>query len=153
MAIPSNIEEREHGAFRDTNDPQNKLTKVAVEIENSEPIKVEIGNRGTSKHLYNEINSVPVASNTLLNSYTVPIGKIFDLSKINYGGDNIAKFTLKLNNNTLDCKRTWWTRFDGEFNLIELLMLSGDKIELFVENKGSVSTTFNSLIIGGEYDA
>ena len=123
-----------------------------VLIDN-QPIEVKIGNKGDVKHLFNQQNAVASNSEVLLNSYIVPIGKGFELTKINFSGENLAKYTLKFNDNTIDIKRTWWTKFNDYFDLIELSMSEGDKIEIFVENKGNSFSDFNATIIGGEYDA
>lgn len=116
-------------------------------------LKVEFGNKGTTLNLYNEVNAVPVSASTLVNQYTVPVGKNFDLNKVAFSGDNIAKFTAKINNNTTQTKRTWFMNFNGEFDFVESILLEGDKIEIFVENRGEDATTFDATIIGGVYDA
>ena len=126
--------------------------RVVLSQEDGEAIKVEIGNKGITQNIFAEVNSVVSGVETLANTYTVPVGKKFDLNSATCSGDNIAKFTVKINGAIIQTKRTWWsTGFNVDFDFREQILNVGDKVEIFVINNGSSSETFESTIIGGEY--
>lgn len=126
--------------------------RVLAKNENGIPLKVEIGNKGITKNIYDNANAVPVNTETLINSYTVPVGKGFDLNAVSCSGNNIARFIIKVNSSIIQAKRTWWGGFNCDFNIIENILAAGDKVEIFVENNGETAEFFESTIIGGEYD-
>jgi hypothetical protein len=127
---------------------------VAVDIVQSDgdAIKVDIGTRGVPKFEFNEIASVPVSIETLIVGFTVPVGKKFDISHATASGDNIGKYFLKVNDEIVQVKRSWWNNFNVDFNLNEIILNAGDKVEIFVENNGKDTVSFNGTIFGGEYD-
>lgn len=129
-----------------------KAVRTKICQEDGEALKVDIGTRGVSKYIRNEVNSVPINIETLVASYTIPAGKNFDLSKVICSGDNIARFIIKVNGDIVSSKRTWWTNFNADFDLLELILVASDKVEVFVENRGSTTETFEATIIGGEYN-
>ena len=154
MAIPCSTLELENKKFVEC--PQGS-GKVAVRTkicqDDGEILKVDIGVRGVSKNIYNSVNSIPLGSESLVVSYTVPVGKKFDLRRVSASGDNIARFLVKINGDTKQAKRTWWTNFNAEFDLEEEILISGDVVTLFVENKGQDAVSFEGTINGGEYDS
>lgn len=150
MPIPCSIPEREYSKFRECQGKTVVATKICQ--DDGEAIKVEIGQKGLSKNIYNGIASVPINVETLITTYTVPIGKKFDLAFAVCSGENRAKYSVKVNNQILQVKRTWWGDFNAEFNVSEDILLAGDKVELFVENCGDASVDFDGTIIGGEFD-
>ena len=113
--------------------------RVLAKNENGIPLKVEIGNKGITKNIYDNANAVPV-------------GKGFDLNAVSCSGNNIARFIIKVNSSIIQAKRTWWGGFNCDFNIIENILAAGDKVEIFVENNGETAEFFESTIIGGEYD-
>jgi hypothetical protein len=92
----------------------------------------------TSIYNFNEINSVTSNSLTLLQTYTVPVGKKGYLQRVDFSGENIAKYIIKLNGSTLDIKRTYFgNQLNGEFNFIDsndlgMNLNAGDVIETYV---------------------
>lgn len=147
-------EDREHRSYREKPTGSNEVVQ-AVEIiqEDGDAVKVDIGSRGISKNIYNQINSTPVNIETLVTSYVVASGKKFDLSSASCSGDNKARFIVKVNDSIIQAKRTWWADFNVDFNMMELILNETDKVEIFVENRGVTTETFEATIIGGEYDA
>lgn len=141
-----------NGVFGGKDENQKPALRVLAKNENGIPLKVEIGNRGTTTHFYDNANAVPVNTETLINSYTVPVGKGFDLNQVTCSGNNIARFIIKVNGSIIQAKRTWWANFNIDFNIVEKILSAGDKIEIFVENNGETSEFFESTIIGGVYD-
>ena len=123
-----------------------------VVVKNDSPIDVSLSVKGQLQNIFNEASAVAVNSSTLINTYTIPIGKKFDFIYAICSGENKAKFTVKINNSIAQVKRTWWATFNCDFNFVELSLSSGDKVEIFVENNGSDAVKFESTIVGGLYD-
>lgn len=97
--------------------------------------------------LYNEV-SCPISSETLILSYTVPIGNVFYLKRIIMGGDNKAKFLIKRNGTVFANARTWWTQFDKEIAFDNLKFQSEDLISVHAINLGDSVEIFDSTILG-----
>jgi hypothetical protein len=143
-AIPnSNIRTKINGKHAD---------RVTIAQADGDAIKVELGNKGITKNIYNDVNSVLPNTDTLVVSYTVPVGKKFDLNSATCSGENTAKFTVKINGAIIQVKRSWWTEFNVDFDFREQILSAGDVVEIFVTNNGKASVTFDSTVIGGEYD-
>lgn len=111
------------------------------------------GTGGVIYNIYNEVTGVVVDVETLVTTYTVPVGKGFNLKSAMCSAENVAKFIAKINNNTVQVKRATWNSFNPEFDFVEQLLVEGDKVEIFVENNGDTTATFDATIIGGEYNA
>jgi len=151
MTQPRTIEGREFTKFVESdNRPQHSMIEVVV--GNATPIEVNVVSKGLVKNIFNDVNSVPKDVETLINTYTVPPAKGFYLRNIPCSGNNNAKFTVKINDEKVQVKRISWNSFNTEFNFADLVIATGDKVEIFVENKGKGSAEFESTIIGGEYD-
>jgi len=148
MTLPISRHDREHQSYREL------LSGVvqAVNIENVNPVMVEFATKGVTQNIYDSANAVAVNSETLINSFTVPAGKGFDLNAVTCSGNNIARFIIKVNGSIIQAKRSWWANFNVDFNIVEKLLSAGDKVEIFVENNGETAEFFESTIIGGIYD-
>ena len=142
--------------------PYHTVTIKVVDVNGSEYSRtflIEVvdpnasGTGGTILNVYNEVNSVPVSVSTLVATYTVPAGKGFNLVNALCSADNVSKFQAKLNSATIQQKRATWNNFNPEFKFVNLEMSAGDKIEIFVENEGDNTASFDATIIGGEYNA
>lgn len=127
----------------------NEYTKTFI-VEVLDPNAVGTG--GIIYNIYNQISSAPIGIETLVTSYTVPVGKGFNLKNAMCSADNVAKFLAKINNNIVQVKRSTWNSFNPEFDFVEQLLVEGDKIEIFVENNGDTVASFDATIIGGEYN-
>lgn len=65
------------------------------------------------KNIFNEVASVASGVETLIVSYTVPVGKTAVLHRISTSGDNVGRYNLYLNGQLYDAQRTY---YGGEFN-------------------------------------
>jgi len=150
MTLPCTIQDLEHKKFVECPDGSNKpAVRTKICQDSGEAIRVEIGNKGTSTTIPNTINSVTPTSNSLIVSYTVPVGKVFDLSKIICSGDNISKYRVYVAGSLCYTKRSTWGDFNIDFDLLEAIVLAGDKIEVFAENFGKKNSDYEATIIGG----
>lgn len=66
------------------------------------------GTSGTQQSLYNEITGVPNGVTTDVLSYTVPVGKSLYLARIEVSGDNIATYTVLINNIVNSTQRSYF---------------------------------------------
>lgn len=150
MPIPCSAAQREYEKFTECQGKTAVRAKICQ--DDGDALKVEIGERGVSKNVYNDVSGVPEEVETLVATYTVPVGKKFDFSRAVCSGDNIARFVLKINGDVKQGKRTWWVDFNAEFNVNEDILSAGDKVEIFVINRGKGAADFEGTIIGGEYN-
>lgn len=154
MAIPCNTLDLENKKFVEC--PENSgnvAVRTKICQDDGEAIKVDIGFKGVPANIYDEAN-VLEGVESIINTYTVPIGKKFDLTAVSFSGDNIARATVQINGSVKQKKRTWWTTgFNTEFNMRELILSEGDIVNVLAENIGTGTAEFNATIIGGEYDA
>lgn len=108
-------------------------------------------NPGVTKNIFNEITGVVSGSTTTVATYTVPVSTKSILEKIEFSGENIALFTVLLNGNVIDKKRTFFGGdLDQVFDYFSLgtgqTLVSGDIIIINVlHNRPSVSS-FNARI-------
>src|SRR5690606_25918918 len=99
--------------------------------------------------LYGEATAVPAATPTVVCTLTVPpTGSTF-LTQIDASGDNIGLYTVLLNGQTLDVKRTY---FGGALNCTfnfstagtGLLLAAGDVLEVVAEHNRPNVGDFNA---------
>ena len=81
-----------------------------LEIEPDGSINVNVlGNiAGNSKNFFNVITSVPIASQTTIITYTVPLATTADLFRIEVTGTNIATYSFYVNDILQGVRRTWF---------------------------------------------
>jgi len=101
---------------------------------------------------YNEVSAIAPDVETLINSFTVPVGKFRQLNSVVVSGDNIAHFYIKINGSVIAKARTWWASFNEQIELYDTKIMANDIISIHVENKGRVSSDFESTIIAEEYN-
>lgn len=153
MAIPGNVKDREFRKFTESPSGSDKVAvRTVISQSEGEALKVELGTRGIAKSIPNQISSVNETINALIVSYTVPIGKTFDLSKIICSGDNLSIYRVYIDGVLTYVKRSTWGNFNVDFDIVETIVSEGDKIEVFAENKGKGQSDYESTIIGGEYN-
>jgi len=146
-----NINTLDRGSYNDWGDGTPARQVVSKQAP-GEIYEVNIvGALGDSKAMFNEVASVAVGGETLLNTYTVPTGKNFAMTRVLIGGENIGKYLVKLNDSIIATNRTWWTNFNQSIAFDNLKINADDKIEVFVINRGKTPETFESTIIGDEY--
>jgi len=149
---PDAIRDNDRKAY--DNDPngldQKTVRRVKLIQGAGDAVKVELGLSGIPITIPNAISSVSPNVNVLLVSYTTPVLSRFDLSKIMCSGDNISIYRVYVGGVLHYTKRTTWGQFNVEFNLLDGIVLAGDKVEVFVENRGKKVSNYEGTIIGGE---
>lgn len=100
---------------------------------------------------YNEVNSVANGSDTDIVTITAGIGVNTFLSKIDYSGDNVAKYSVDLNGTIIDKQRTYFGgNLNGIFNFANgskgLKLQPGDVVTLKVIHSRPSAGDFNGRI-------
>lgn len=123
----------------------NTTTSTAKLIPNGETISV-----------YNEITSVPSNTLTTITTYTVPLGVISYLARVEYSGDNVATYWVYINNVISDKKRTAFgglldtaTEFDVSIS-VGYALSPGDVVETKVIHDRTTLGSFSSRILAME---
>ena len=150
MALPRTIEDREYQAFKECNG--NPAKRVSVCQEAGESIKVDIGLSGVGFHEYDEAPSVLGSASATIVSYTVPLGKVLILRRVDFSGDNRGIYELKLNTTTFMKRRTYYTKFDGKMEFEDQEFAAGDILDLVVENRSTMTGDFNATLQGSLKD-
>lgn len=130
------FEELERARFFKTSN-----NKIAVRIGNDEaaPIYVTVvdDNNKTSEDV-SYYDNAPLVSKllpTLIASYTVPPGKVFELDHIEASGENTAQFTVKIAGLTNKVKYTYYGAALGvDFYYNAFRISAGVTVEVFVEH-------------------
>jgi hypothetical protein len=104
---------------------------------------------------YSEASGVASGIETTVLTYTVPVATTFFLLRASVSGTNIATYRLKINAVTKETKRTWWMRFNEEFDWslednkgIELA--SGDIVTVTTLHTSSTVGDFSCTLKGVE---
>ena len=151
MSIPKTSEGREIKRFVESpTRPDETAVEVIVGNESSNPVPVDPTTRGNPDTEYNEVNSTGLETLTIIDK-TIAIGNGTDLVCAECSGDNVAIFTVEINNVIKYKKRTYFTEYNTSIPLIEKNLLAGDNIKVKVENKRNKAASFNATLQFNEY--
>ena len=126
--------------------------ELAINPDGSINVVTSSGSAGILKSEYNEINALAASMVSSLVTITAAIGKTTYLQKIPVSGTNVAEYTVKLNGDIIDKKRTYFgahldTMFDFSDDAGKGLPLEeGDVILVEVEHIRPFSGDFNGRI-------
>lgn len=147
------IKDREYSKF--VTSPSRGESNTAIEVfvgnTHAQPVPVDPTTRGTPKVIYNEVNSTGLQTITVID-FTIGLSLGVDLTKIECSGDNKAIFLIEVNSSVIKKKRTYYTKFNVDFELKEFPMVAGDNIKVLVENKTNLPASFNATLNYNEYD-
>jgi hypothetical protein len=125
---------------------------VKVGNKNTEAIPVTITNAPTSsatyKNEFNQISAVPTSVETLIHSYTIPVGKVFTLTLVEVGGENVATYNVYLNGVLFAVRRTEFMKLNEEFQFYSTQMIASDIITIKVIHYRSVASKHETRIYG-----
>lgn len=111
--------------------------RIAIRIGNEEdgPLYTSPINTLLSDLLvFDEAPAVVVNDETKIVEYIVPPSKVVYLDKVAVSGENIGKYTLKINNVIKKVLRTYFgSSLNGQFIFNGYKLNAGDKIEIFIE--------------------
>lgn len=120
--------------------------ELEINPDGSINVVVQTSSGGTVVSPYNEVNSVPNGSNTTIISFTASVSSL--LNKIDYSGDNVAKYTVELNGTVIDKQRTYFgSALNGTFDFSNgsrgLELEPGDLVTLKVIHARPSAGDFN----------
>ena len=99
---------------------------------------------------YGEVSSVPVSATVVILTKTLLPDEAIYLRHIPFGGESIGKFQVFVNSSPIQTKRSWWTKWDGDFwfNTANggILYENEEVIEIKVTNRGEGVADFESSI-------
>jgi hypothetical protein len=146
LRIPN--EQLEQAKFKKT-----ALDKIAVRVGNEEdsPLYVTFtdGTGEADAYIFDETADVDADVLTKILTYTVPPVTEFNISSIICSGDNTAKYTVKINDNSNKVKRSYYgATLNVEFNYNSFKLDAGDKVEVFVVHHAVMAGDFEATIEG-----
>lgn len=141
-------EELEHLRFKKTAED-----KIAVRVANEEnnPLFVSIADNaiGLDIQVYDEALAVVKNIESLIASYVVPVGKIFNLDQIEVSGQNFGKYTIKIDGANNKVKRTHFGNgLNKTFSYNGINVASGVTIAVYIEHYNDVNGNFEATIEG-----
>jgi hypothetical protein len=147
MGINSgNVKDRELQKFVES---PSRPGKPAVEVTGY----VTVSEFGIGYNIFQD--DAPVSSNTVaeLISMTVPTGKQDSIKFIHCGGENIAKYYVKVNGSKVAQASTYFgMSFDVMIDLGGMKLVSGDVLSVDVDNYRNSVANFNARIAGVRLD-
>jgi len=102
---------------------------------------------------YGEATSVPSATPANIISYTVPVGKVVALDKIEVSGENVAKYQVDIDGSIVGTRLTYWCDFNADFTFRQKRLVAGTVVKVTVEHNRPMTGDFFASIIGVEGDA
>lgn len=149
MTQPRTIEGREHTKFVESpTRPNESAIEVTIGQGLGDTVKVEFDDAGISINTYNEILSLGGLASDDLVLFTVPVGKILKLQRIDFSGSNKAIYKIDINGSVQAKKRTWYTKYNDHILFNNLVLVAGDVVKLIVENKTNSVADFNGNLQG-----
>lgn len=108
-----------------------------------------LGGAGNVVNTYDTISAVPQNTTTTVVTYTVPVGKTFELDIVEFSGENIAKYQIDIDATIEATRRTnYGADLSGEFNMAGVCLAAGTIIKLTVEHPRPMSADFEGRITG-----
>jgi hypothetical protein len=109
------------------------------------------GTSSTTISVFNQVSSVANGVLTDVVTYTVPGIGTFYLNKLDYSGDNIARFQVELNSGIIDIQRTFFAGgLNGVFDFANgskgLVLTAGDILKLRVFHARPTAGDFSGRI-------
>ena len=119
----------------------------------SGPKRTQSTAQGVVINIDNSKNLASAATGTVVN-YTVPAGKILYLDLVEFHGDNIAKYQVYKDADSIGRQNTWFSgKISGEFWFGGLVILAGEMLALEAENDRPDAADFHGRILGRLDDA
>lgn len=139
--------DRQHKSFVESPSRGEKLTAQEVYVGNShsDPIPVDPTTRGEPDCVFNEVNILTDTTQTIINK-TILAGTIIDLTGVHASGDNIAFYTVLINNVIKYKARSWWSDFNIKIDMNKESLVEGDNIKIIVENRTNRPASFNATL-------
>ena len=133
-------------------------TKIANSESEAVPVYLVEGGTQTLISTFNDISAVAAGVETTVTTYTVPVGKVFYLQRVEVSGSNIAEYWLKIANVVVDKRYSWFTKglsdlFDFSGGLLRGLKVNaGVTVKVTVRHGRPFAGDFNARIQGVEVD-
>lgn len=131
----------------------NGINQLAVNSDGSINANVVMGVPvpTITRNVFNEVTLVPSGSETLIATFTVPMGKTGKIEKITASGENIGKYTVKLNGSSIDVRRTYWTggfnvMFDYASDASGYKLNPGDVVSIHIFHESDDPATFDARL-------
>jgi hypothetical protein len=153
MAQSGHIKDREFSSFIEspTRGGGNSAREVFVgnDINNPSPVSMP----GESFIEFFSLALLAGLASENIGSLTVPPGKTLLLQRVMVSGDNIAKYSIIINDVVKSVKRSWWGSFDRDFYMGQTKVESGSVLRVLVSNQSNSLSDFNATVVGRLLDA
>lgn len=148
MAIPKSNKDREQFKFVES---PTRPDRSAVETTVTNTVNVNVvedGEDGSVINVFNNVNSVASGALTNIIQYTVPVDKVFYLKLVEVSGTNIARYDVLFDASINARKRTYYTRYNEEFDFSRVQLTAGQVITIRVEHNSPMVGDFDARLTG-----
>ena len=147
--IPNNRSDLEANKFTpDSNDDVNVRVLDADGHVILQDILIALGG-GTIVNTYDTASSVASGVPTTVVTFTVPIGKTFDVKLVEFSSTNIAEYNVDIDSSIEATRRTnFGADLSGEFKFEGLSLAQGSVIKLIAEHSRGGIADFEARILG-----
>jgi len=147
MTLPANIRDREQNKFKETIGG-NVAVRTCIDTSGGAIPVDPTGVAGVITNIFDETTTASASTATIA-SYTIPSNKEFKINRIEFSGNNIARYFIEINSIKEAQKRTWFGGdLSGDFVFDSLLVDENIVISLKVENFRPTSGDFEGRILG-----
>jgi len=149
MSISKNIRDREFDKFRGDEKPE---TRVAVEIENTNPVPVEFS-QGVSVNTYGDAIAIAIGASVDVVSYTVPVGKVFVLNFAEGSGCSVSEYSILADSAVIAKRRTAHGNYDFVSPFGGAEFVAGSVIKINASNTSGKINEYDCKLVGSIKDA
>jgi len=149
MSISKNTRDREFDKFRGSEKPE---TRVAVEVENTNPIPVEFS-QGISTNVYGDVTAIAIGASVDVVSYTVPVGKVFVLNFAEGSGCSVSEYSVLVNSAVITKRRTAHGNYDFVSPFGGAEFVAGSVIKINASNTSGKINEYDCKLVGSIKDA
>lgn len=150
MSQPTTIEGRAFSSYIESATRPNSSAREVV-VGNTPDNPIPLIEVGTPNSIYNEVNAVGTESLEIFN-LIVPLTVGYVLKTINFSGDNVATYTLIINNEIKFKIRSNYTNFNPDLVIGNLQIRENDNLKVLVTSLTNEPASFNATLKYNEFD-
>lgn len=107
-----------------------------------------VNEKGTPLLTFDEVNSLAEGASATILTYVVPVNTRLEVRRINFSGQNMGTYDVKINGSTVDKFNTYYTDYNGVVEFEDMEYSSGTVITIEVLNRGEGLADFNANLQG-----
>lgn len=127
-------------------------THICQNPDETIAVRVEGTVTGDITPIYSATASLAGNTTGTILTYVVPPLKTLALEIVSCSGENVSKYTLKIDGATIAVKRSWWTNFNVDFQMARVKAIAGQTITIDVSNDSNTVADYDATLLGELYE-